>query len=213
MKNRLINENICKTITNPRPRKDIYLYDIDAVNEALVNAIIHNDYRITEPQVSFFDDRLEIISHGGLPFGLSKEQFLSGISKPRNENLTDIFVRLGIVEHTGHGVPTIISKYGKEAFEVFDNYIKVIIPFDKEVLDNHGVLSGSLSGVNKSELNELENKVYEAIKINPNLTAKEIRPNLAIPFRSVQRYLSTLKEKGFIVREGSNKTGYWKIIN
>ena len=212
MKNRLVNENICKTITYPRPRRDVYLYDIDAVNEALANAIIHNDYRITEPQVSFFDDRLEIISHGGLPFGLSKDQFFNGISKPRNENLTDIFVRLGIVEHTGHGIPTIISKYGKEVFEISDNCIKVIIPFNKEVLENHGALNGALSGVNKSELNELENKVFEAIKINPNLTAKEISVNFAIPFRSVQRYISILKDKGFIVREGSNKTGYWKII-
>ena len=75
-----------------------------------------------------------------------------------------------------------------------------------------GVINGALSGVNKSELNELENKVFEAIKTNPNLTAKEIGENYMIPFRSVQRYLSTLKEKGFIVREGSNKTGYWKII-
>lgn len=55
--------------------------------------------------------------------------------------------------------------------------------------------------------------IDDAIKINPNLTAKEISVNLLIPFRSVQRYLSTLKEKGFIVREGSNKKGYWKIIN
>lgn len=212
MKNRLINENICKTITNPRPRRDIYLYDIDAVNEALVNAIIHNDYRITEPQVSFFDDRLEIISHGGLPFGLSKEQFFNGISKPRNENLTDIFVRLGIVEHTGHGIPTIISKYGKEVFEISDNHIKVIIPFNKEVVENHGVLSGALSGANKDELSLLESKVLEVIMINPNLTAKEISENLIIPFRSVQRYLSSLKEKGFILRVGSNKKGYWKII-
>ena len=162
----MINENICKTITYPRLRRDISLYDIDAVNEALVNAIIHNDYRITEPQVSFFDDRLEIISHGGLPFGLSKEQFFDGISKPRNEKLTDIFVRLGIVEHTGHGVPTIISKYGKEAFEILDNYIRITIPFNTEVLENHGALSGALSGVNNIELNELESKVYEAIKIN-----------------------------------------------
>ena len=75
-----------------------------------------------------------------------------------------------------------------------------------------GVINGALSGANKSDLTELENKVYEAVKINQNLTAKEISENLMIPFRSVQRYLSTLKEKGFIVREGSNKTGYWKII-
>lgn len=64
---------------------------------------------------------------------------------------------------------------------------------------------GALSGVNSNELNKLESKVYEAIKINQNLTAKEISENLYIPFRSVQRYLATLKEKGFIVREGSNK--------
>lgn len=53
MMERLKLENICMTITNPRPRRDIYLYDIDAVNEALVNAIIHNDYMISDPQVAF----------------------------------------------------------------------------------------------------------------------------------------------------------------
>ena len=57
--------------------------------------------------------------------------------------------------------------------------------FNKEVLENHGALNGALSGINKSELNELENKVFEAIKINPNLTAKEISVNFAITFRSV----------------------------
>ena len=68
-----------------------------------------------------------------------------------------------------------------------------------------GVINSALSGVNNIELNELENKVYEAIKINQNLTAREINENLYIPFRSVQRYLATLKEKGFIVREGSKQ--------
>ena len=117
MKERLSLENICKTITNPRPRRDIYLYDMDAVNEVLVNAIIHNDYRITDPQVSFFDDRLEIVSHGGLPLGLTSKEFFEGVSRPRNESLMDIFKRLGIVEHTGHGIPTVISKYGKDIFD------------------------------------------------------------------------------------------------
>lgn len=60
------------------------------------------------------------------------------------------------------GKPTIISKYGKEVFEIFDNYIRFTIPFNTEVLENHG----ALSGVNNIELNELESKVYEVIKIN-----------------------------------------------
>ncbi len=214
MKERLRLENICKTITNPRPRRDVFLYDMNSVNEALINAIIHNDYRITDPQVAFFDDRLEIISHGGLPFGLTKDEFFSGISRPRNEHLMDIFKRLGIVEHTGHGVPTILNVYGKEVFEISETLIRVVIPFNKEVLENHGAISGAISGViNKIEdLNTEEKRIMDAISINPTLSAKVLSEILSIPFRSVQRYLANLREKGYIERIGANKNGYWKVI-
>ena len=212
MKDRLKLENICKTITNPRPRKDIYLFDMDAVNEALVNAIIHNDYRITDPQVAFFDDRLEITSHGGLPNGLTKEEFFKGVSKPRNEQLMEIFTRLGIVEHTGHGIPVIVEKYGKEVFEISDSYIRVIIPFNIEVLNNHGVISDAISGVNRSDLDEKEQLVLNEIEKNQNLSAKDISELLNLPFRSVQRYISNLKDKGFVERVGANKNGYWKVV-
>ena len=52
MKDRLIAENICKTDTTVRPRKDEYLYNMDCVNEALVNLLVHNDWTITEPLVA-----------------------------------------------------------------------------------------------------------------------------------------------------------------
>ena len=214
MKERLKLENICMTITEPRPRRDIFLYDMNAVNEALINAIIHNDYRITDPQVAFFDDRLEIVSHGGLPSGLTKDEFFSGISRPRNRSLMDIFKRLGIVEHTGHGVPTILSVYGREAFEISETLIKVVIPFNKEVLVNHGSMSSSLSTpMNSIEiLSTDEKRIMDAITINPSLSAKVLSETLSIPFRSVQRYLAALREKGNIERIGANKNGYWRVI-
>lgn len=40
---------------------------------------------IINPQVAFFDDRLEITSHGDLPNGLTKEEIFNGVGKPRNE--------------------------------------------------------------------------------------------------------------------------------
>ena len=212
MKERLKLENICKTITNPRPRRDIYLYDMDAVNEALVNAIIHNDYRISDPQVAFFDDRLEITSHGGLPNGLTKEEFFNGVSKPRNIELMNIFSRLGIVEHTGHGIPVIVEKYGKDAFEISSSYIRVIIPFNKEVLLNHGAINGAISGVDREELDDKEKMILDMLTDNPRLTAKELCGASNIPFRSVQRYIANLKGKGFIERTGANKNGYWKVL-
>ena len=61
------------------------------------------------------------------------EDFYEGISHPRNSTLMRVFLNMGLTEHTGHGVPTIIEKYGKEAFEITDNYIKCKIPFDRKV--------------------------------------------------------------------------------
>ena len=89
--NRIQAENICKTDTSVRLRIDTYLYDYNSVNEAIVNSIVHNDWSITEPQISFYSNRIEILSHGGLPFGLTEEEFYLGYSKPRKAQLMKIF--------------------------------------------------------------------------------------------------------------------------
>ena len=67
--------NICVSDTTVRPRKDIYLFDYDAVNEVVLNALVHNDWTVAEPQISLFCDRMEILSHGGLPKGMTREDF------------------------------------------------------------------------------------------------------------------------------------------
>ncbi len=215
LKDRLIAENICVTDTTSRPRVDRYLYDIDCVNEALVNAIVHNDWTISEPLVSFYDDRLEITSHGGIPKGISKEDFFNGVSHPRNSVLMRIFLKLGIVEHTGHGIPMIIGKYGKEAFDIHDTYINVVIPFNKDVLQEIRVnrndsendcdaLPDELSSNEKRVLLELINK--------PNIPYDTIVVEMGISRRTVSRIFTSLEEKGYIERVGTSKKGYWKVL-
>lgn len=211
LKNRLIAENICKVDTTVRPRKETYLYDIDVINEALLNALIHNDYLSSHPIISMFDNRLEILSHGGIPKGLTIEEFYEGISKPRNMALMNIFSKLGIAEHTGHGMPTIIKKYGKECIDIHDTYIKVTIPFNKEGLLNRGATSGAINGA-INNLNESEKKVISSIADNNYITIDEISNETKIPKRTVQRLISTLRKNSIIERRGSNKTGYWQII-
>ncbi len=182
--NRIQAENICKTDTSIRPRIDTYLYDYDCVNEAIVNAIVHNDWSITEPQVSFYSDRIEIISHGGLPYGLSKEQFYKGFSKPRNKQLMQIFSQLDIVDHTGHGIPIIVNKYGVEAFEINDNYILVTIPFNKDVLATMNV-----------GINDIEKDIIEELIKNPMLSANDISLIINKSKRTAERYLKSLQKK------------------
>ena len=78
------------------------------------------------------------------------EDFYEGISHPRNSTLMRVFLNMGLTEHTGHGVPTIIDKYGKEVFEITDNYIKCKIPFDRKVLELSNKNVGLNVGLNKT---------------------------------------------------------------
>ena len=160
--NRITSENICISDPSVRPRIDTYLYDYDSVNEAVINAIVHNNWTISEPQISFYSDRMEIISHGGLPNNLSRDEFFRGISRPRNLKLMKIFSDLDIVEHTGHGIPTRVEKYGNDVFEITDNYIIVTIPFNKNVLEiacNNGI--GGLNGGLNGGLTYVDEKILE----------------------------------------------------
>ena len=175
IKNRLQAENICISDTTVRPRKDIYLFDFDCVNEAILNALVHKDWTITEPQISMFNDRLDILSHGGLPNGMIKEQFFDGISKPRNATLMRIFLNMGLTEHTGHGIPTIVEKYGKDVFEIESTYIRCTIPFDQKVIDK---TENKNVGLNVG-LNKTEKKAIELLIENPSLTSIELSEKMA----------------------------------
>ncbi|MGH8608320.1 MAG: ATP-binding protein [Gammaproteobacteria bacterium] len=79
---------------------------LDAVREAVVNAIAHRDYTLvgTDIEVSLYQDRLEIISPGRLPNGVTVEKMKEGFRAARNELLKEILRDYGYVEHLGMGV-------------------------------------------------------------------------------------------------------------
>ena len=87
-------------------RQDIPEYPAAVVREAVINALLHADYSIkgASIQIAIFDDRLEITSPGGLPFGLSLEKALSGISQLRNHVIGRIFRELKLIEQWGSGL-------------------------------------------------------------------------------------------------------------
>ncbi len=212
IKNRLQSENICISDTTVRPRKDTYLFDYDCVNEAVLNALVHNDWTITEPQISMFDNRLEILSHGGLPSGMTKKQFFEGISKPRNITLMRIFLSMGLTEHTGHGIPTIVKKYGEEVFEIEDNYIRCTIPFEEEVFDKSKNENVGLNvGLNVA-LNKTEKKVVSLLIEDSEYTSGELAAKIGVTKRTIERAFISLQNKKVIERIGSKRDGSWIVI-
>jgi len=118
-----------------KDRKEKRLWDSEALKEAVINAIIHNDYT-TEvgPKFEFFDDRLEITSVGGLPQGMDENDFFTGYSHPRNKELMRVFRDVDLVEHLGLGVPRILKSYGKECFQFSENFLRMTFPAVKQII-------------------------------------------------------------------------------
>lgn len=87
-------------------RKDRWEYPLEAVREALLNAIVHRDYSIlgSDIKVAIFDDMLEITSPGPLPDTLPPEKLGSGRSEIRNRVLAPIFKDLKLIEAWGSGI-------------------------------------------------------------------------------------------------------------
>ncbi len=153
-----------------------------------------------------FDDRIEIIFHGGLPKGETEEMFYQGISKPRNPSLMRVLRDLGYVERTGHGVPNILAKYGKAAFQIYESCINVVLPFDKEVLASK--TSDAKNDVKNDAKKSLEEIVIELIRENPKITKIQMAEKTGKSKPTIERML---KSSTKIIRVGSNKGGYWAI--
>lgn len=80
-------------------------FDFASFKEAWLNACVHTRWSENiPPAVYIYDNRIEIISNGGLPSALSKEDFFAGISKPINKKLLKIFGDLDYIDQTGHGI-------------------------------------------------------------------------------------------------------------
>ncbi|MBV9142063.1 MAG: putative DNA binding domain-containing protein [Pseudonocardiales bacterium] len=88
----------------------------EPVREALVNAVIHRDYLLahTDVELGLYPDRLEIVSPGRLPNGVTVERMLAGTRAARNELLKDVMRDYGYLEHMGLGVPRKIVRGMRE---------------------------------------------------------------------------------------------------
>ena len=182
------------------------LFDSIAMREAVINALVHSDYSYeNSPTFRIFDDHIEIISVGGLPEGLEKEEFLSGYMSPKNPQLMKIFRDLGFVEHMGTGIIRILSKYDKSVFVFSTNFIKVSIPYKNQREEK------ILEKQKNKKITERQESIIYIIENDASVIQDEIAEQLGVSRYTIIRDLKALEENGIVSREGSNKTGYWKI--
>jgi len=192
-------------------RHETNLFSYPAFREAWINACLHNAWneRIP-PAIYIFDDRIEVVSYGGLPYGLTKEGFYNGTSLPINKSLLTLFILSDYSEQSGHGVPTIVTDYGREAFSFEDEMLKVSLKYHF-VPDN--VLIRKQKEANQAELTENQRKVYAYLSDNPKATLQEASEELGISLAGVKKIALKLQELELLKRTGSKRIGRWETVS
>lgn len=199
--------NITKVNLNNAIREELPLFDFPSFREAWINACLHNDWKSEiAPSIYLFDNRIEIVSYGGLPFSLSKEGFYQGTSVPVNKSLLMIFMAAKYAEQSGHGIPTIVEKYGKEVFSFDDGMLKVTIPL---AFDRPDVEARKNLLLYKSGLTENQKKVYDILSYNGNLSLQNVADEIGISLGATKKICAKLQSFGILERVGSRKKGQW----
>lgn len=198
----------------------------DAVKEAIVNAVCHRDYTSkASVQVMLFSDRLEVMSPGALPRGMTVTKLAKPHkSIPVNPHLANAMYLAGYVERAGTGTEDIINKckeWGLLApvweddgdFKVIiyrENLFRSIKSSIKDDGENDGENDGEKSDIIK-ELSNKEKIVFSAIKDNPYTTTAFIAKDKNLTRPTIERAIKKLKQLGLIKRIGPDKGGHWEV--
>ncbi len=213
-------------------RKEVALFENEAFREAMINAFVHNKWvEGNEPMISVFSDRIEILSRGAIPAGQTLDGFFAGESVPVNQKLSEIFLQLHISEKTGRGVPKVVEKYGKEAYEFRENTILVKIPFRwihavnnenapdevkkyrvEENYPEKGESSQKKFTENDESSQKSSQKITELIKNDKNVTTQKMADILGISRRAVAKQIARMQAENVIRRVGADKGGHWEIV-
>jgi ATP-dependent DNA helicase RecG len=148
-----------------------------AVREAVINAVVHADYtqRGAPIRVSVFDDRLEIENPGLLPFGLTMEDVLQGVSKLRNRVIGRVFKELGLIEQWGSGIARMITAcrdadLADPVFEEIGWHFRVTIRKDRVVRESTDPIEAAILELLRSGQGHATAEIARAIGRTPRAT-------------------------------------------
>ena len=185
-------------------RRDIWDYPLDAVREAVINAIIHKDYSsVAEVQIKIYDDRIWLWNPGRLPDQLGIEDLKKEHSSyPKNPLIAAAFYRAGLIEHWGSGTKRIVDLCREQNLP------------EPEFKEEHGGISVRLykdiyreENLRKIGLNERQIKAVLYVKENGRISNGEYMELTKVSRQTATRDLSELVKSKIFKKIGISGKG------
>ena len=192
-------------------REDIWDYPVQALREALINALVHRDYLSPDSiQIRVYDDHIWFWNPGKLPEGLSVEMLKrEHPSKLRNRLIAFVFYYAGLIEKWGTGTIRMITqcrKHGLPDPEFSEEFDGFSVRFRKDIY--------SEESLRKMGLNERQIKAVLYVKKKGKITNREYQEINGVSKSTATRELSDLVNKGIFERVGSGKRDvYYKLMS
>lgn len=174
-------------------RVDKWDYPIEALREALLNAIVHRDYAFSGSIIINVNEScIEFISLGGLVRGLTADDIRNGISQLRNRNLAEIFHRLNFIESYGTGIRRIFALYSdckeQPTISITSNSFKITLPN----------MNNSAIDEKKHELTEQEQAIVNHLDKHKEMTEIDVQKLLGVKKTRAFNIIKELKDAGII---------------
>ncbi|MDD5451999.1 MAG: helix-turn-helix domain-containing protein [Desulfovibrionales bacterium] len=197
------NTSMAVKIEGKPERTEQWEYPLDAVREAITNAVCHRDYADSgNVQVRIFDHGLEVWNPGTLPAGLTVDDLRRNHeSKPRNKLIARMFFLIRYIEQFGTGTGRMIEEcrmagIPEPEFESRGGSFRVVfrktIPVERRFAE--------------AGLNERQLKALSLIAERGQITLSEFAQLMKMPKRTLQRDIQGLLKKGLLVKRGTGKT-------
>lgn len=188
-------------------------YPEDAVREALVNALVHRDYNIigSEIHIDIYDDRMEIVSPGGMYDGKNVQEVdIDKIaSHRRNPILADIFSRLDYMERRGSGLKRIKAAFGDEScVEFYSNQSNFFVVMRKKSNDD---MKDTIDERIMSELNSYDKLIVEYLDTHTKIVSKDAIVLTGLSAAQVRRIFVSLQEREIIDAFGNNRGRFYRL--
>ena len=189
--------------------------------EGIINAVAHRDYAASGLfiKVSMYDDRLEIESPGRFPNIITADNIMY-TRFSRNKTISRVMTEFEWVRELNEGVKKIYSDMDEAGLpepEYIEtpNTVRLILRnnIDERTAYRTKALNEALNGALNEALNEEEQAIIKIVSQVPQATQREIADKTGFSRAKVQRIMKKLIDNKIIMREGSKKSGVWKIVD
>jgi len=195
--------------------KQVPVFPIEVIREAVINAIVHRDYTLdgAKIQLDIHPDRIIVKSPGKpkYPITIDSLKNFTATSYSRNKKLTFIFNEMDYMEEAALGMDTFRTM--REKFELplpiidFDGS-NIVVTFPR----TFEAMKEVSSRKRVENLNNEELLGFEFVKLKGSLNRKEYEEHFSFDKKKAERHLNKMIKEELIERKGSGPATYYQII-